>query len=892
MSDISSESGVLALSPLKVPGSTPGVKSEDPKVIDPVGVPLVLTAGRHLKVVADPPFPAADSLELHHNGVRITVPFTVDPDTKRTTFEVPRARLREGANSFHYLARRLSGNDDTSPTQWTLYSLNLPGGDDPINDDKDIHEGLGIDLPEDVKQNGVDLEEAERGVPLTVSYAFAKLHDVVTVDCNGFPFKYTVTKDDLGGAFDILLSKAAFVGGGNSPGFKIFYTVNDQLGNDTQNSLPSPALSIKVDLTPKVELAPAPFVPALVGNVIYPNKHTTGFVVRVDWAKGFKPGDKAKLVVRGGAVGAGTPVFTFVAFNANYRANFQLTPAFILANAGLSVVFTWVLLSGGKETESQPLTLTIDSVNVTDPNFPTPEIVEAYGTNTVDLRAFTGDAHIVCASWPFIGAGQKIWLHVLGTGKDGNSKTVAIAVGKTLTSTEIQNGLDYVLPRKELELFEPGKELRVRLRVDFHPNENANTIKTFTLKRYTLVTAGMKATLEFLNAPYRIAPMGRLTDILLKLVDENGEFIKEKSVWVTLPTTFNYADGTTGKREFKTDLFGKLKVRGVRGSDVPNSTYTIKAEYDGKAVTAKLDITHRGKVGVLDVGFTPDSPSLSWLFGRVSISPDGTKILVNKPDSGNGLLAVIDAATLQVVGERMEKLNAYNFDVGPDSDQVFTSSLFSYSRLVIDLSSGEQTQIRIARHNSGSCVFNLEGTHAYVISFDGMAKTDIALKRDAALQLPGGDLLVLAPDGKHIFTFHTYFYDRKFVSISTSNDSVVKRVVPTWDARSLVISPDGKRIYADDLSNQKIRIIDSQTLLVTDSVDVNNPGELALSPDGRLLFFASEGATVKALDTVSLKVVKTFAVAGDPCSLVVSPDSSRLYVAYKNKSIVTAIQVE
>jgi DNA-binding beta-propeller fold protein YncE len=895
MTDISRESGLLALSPLKIPGSKPGVKSEDPKVLDPVGVPLVLTAGRHLKVVADPPYPEADSLELHHNGVRITVPFTVDPNTQRTTFEVPRARLREGAHAFHYVTKRFSDNDETSPTQWVLYNESLPGGDDPINDGKDVHEGLGIKLPEYVIQNGVDLVTAGPGVPLAVTYANIRLHDVVIVTArngdNYFEYEYTVVQKDLvGGAFNILLPIAFFMGAGNGNAVGISYTVYDQLENPTQNSLPSPSLSIKVDLTPKVELPTAPFVPGLEGKVIIPIKYTTGFVVRVDWAKGFKPGDKAKLVVKGGAAGAGTPVFTFVALNSNFRANFQLTTAFILANAGREVVFTWILLSGGVETESEPLTLTIESVNVTDPNFPKPEIVEAYGTNAVDLRAFTDDAHIVCAPWPLIGLLQKIWVHVLGTGKDGNPKTVAIAVGKTLTPEQVQKGLEYVLLRKDLELFAPGKELRVRLQVDFYPNEVDGTKKTFTLARYTLVTAGMKATLEFLNAPYRIAPMGHLTGIKLKLVDENGEFIKEKSVYVTIPSNFKYPDGTTGRREFKTGLFGVLEILGVTGADAPGTTYIIKAEYDGNVVTAKLDVTSRGKTGEMDFGFTTNGIAPAWQFGSVAISPDGTKILVSKPHPSNGFLAVIDAATLQMVGARIENLGMNYFAIAPDSDQVFMSSSYGYYHSAMSLSSGEQARIETTGFNSGECVFNLEGTHAYTLFTHGMTKTDIALKRDKSTGLPEANLIVMAPDGKTIFTFRTY--GSELFSISTSSDSLIKRAKLPWHAHSLAISPDGKHIYANDYNAQKIMVIDSTSLLVIHTVDVIQPGVITLSPDGRLLYFSSEGSKVKALDTVNRKEVKTFVVAGDPCSLTLSLDSSRLLVVYKNKSIITVIQVE
>jgi DNA-binding beta-propeller fold protein YncE len=888
MTDISRESGILALSPLKIPGSKPGVKSEDPKVLDPVGVPLVLTAGRHLKVVADPPYPEADSLELHHNGVRITVPFTVDPNTQRTTFEVPRARLREGAHAFHYVTKRFSDNDKTSPTQWVLYNESLPGGDDPINDGKDIHEGLGIKLPEYVIQNGVDLVTAGPGVPLAVTYANIRLHDVVIVTArngdNYFEYEYTVVQKDLvGGAFNILLPIAFFMGAGNGNAVGISYTVYDQLENPTQNSLPSPSLSIKVDLTPKVELPTAPFVPGLEGKVIIPIKYTTGFVVRVDWAKGFKPGDKAKLVVKGGAAGAGTPVFTFVALNSNFRANFQLTTAFILANAGREVVFTWILLSGGVETESEPLTLTIESVNVTDPNFPKPEIVEAYGTNAVDLRAFTGDAHIVCEPWPFIGAGQKLWLHVLGTGKDGNPKTVVIeGTGKTLTPAQIQNGLAYAVLRKDLELFEPGKELRVRLRVDFSPNENANTIKTFTLARYTLVTAGMKATLEFLNAPYSIAPLGRLTDLLLKLVNEFGEFIKEASVFVIIPNAFTYADGTTGRREFKTNNFGESLIPDVMGPDVPSATYTISAEYDGKVVSAKLNVTARGKVGELDIGSRKND---------IAFTPDGTRILALK-DGVPGDLLIIDAQSLTVVGT-VSKVSGHAITVSNNSSRAFLGSAYSYTMPVINLLNQELEADISAQVATGEGISTPDGKFGYFIGSSIVLIDMVRLRLEKHLPFSGGwnNYLRRSPNGQYLFVCE---HGRKsIVMFGLASNSEIKRSAAFSRAPSgFAISAKGDRLYVSFSEDNWVKVFDANSLLEISLIDVIQPREIITTANGRLLFCGCDDGKIRAINTVTHKLEKIFDVSGKPQHLLLSPDDARLYVGYSDKTIMTVIQVE
>ncbi|EJM12908.1 hypothetical protein PMI21_04464 [Pseudomonas sp. GM18] len=407
------------------------------------------------------------------------------------------------------------------------------------------------------------------------------------------------------------------------------------------------------------------------------------------------------------------------------------------------------------------------------------------------------------------------------------------------------------------------------------------------MKRYTLVTAGMKATLEFLNTPYRVAPLGRLTDIELKLVNENGDFIKEAKVYLTIPNNFKYADGSTGRREFKTSLFGELKVGGVTGPDAPSTAYTIKAEYDGKAVNAKLNVTARGKVGDLEVGFI-SSP--------IAVSPDGTKICAMNASNTNGRLVMFDTASFQA-GTTVEMLNGNNFSVAPDSNHVVISGSYSYALTNINLATGEQDSIRVSSYNHGACAWDVEGRHVYVVHGVGLTKVDTITKREKRIFEMGSsyvDTPVLrSVDGRRVFIFVSNFSNSSLIrSFDTSADALIRTSASFSSVSGFALSPDGIHIYTSFNADRKIKVFDSVSLSEIRSVDASKPGALAMSPDGRLLFFASEEMKVSAMDTVSLQVVKTFNVAGDPKSLALSPCGSRLYVAYKAKTFITVIQVE
>lgn len=998
MNDISSTAATLALSPPLILGSVSDVKSEDPNAGVPlVGAPLRLTEKGFLQVVVDPSFPPAEALRLYHNDKRIDAPSEVDAQG-RTRFRVSRVLLREGVQAFHYEAERVGGNSEVSPKLWVLYSLNRPGGRDPFGGN-DYQDNLKIDMPEAIKKLGVGPEEAAQGIPLTVSYPFAKLHDVVEINCNGYRFTYTVTQNDLGGSFDIPIPEKAFNEGGSSENFLISYTVWDQLENYTQDGLPSIALSIVVDLQPKemdrpdliedmagaedevssidrsslkdfllarvhvrtplwkkgdsvrltytcvpaegapvtrtladvlvnrvpdflelkipaalviaaawlivsyslvrggVVLAssyatksevvgggsselPLPFVPGLVGNNIVPTKYPDGFTVRVDLATGWKVGDKAKLVVTGGASGAGTPVFGFIQFNANQRANFKFSREFILANANLEVKFTWVLLRDGKETESQPLNLTVERINAEDPNFPSAEIPQSNGTDVVDLRLFDGDARVVCAQWPFIRVGQAYWLQIDGTDLEGNRRTYIITDGARLTQVQVEKGLDHVLPRNELILFKPGYQLTVHLRVDLYPNENADTIVTFLLTHYTLVTAGMYDTLEFLNGPYRVAPAGRLTNIELRAVNKNGDYIDGATVYITIPSGFKYKDGVVGRRAFKTDAVGKISISGVTAPDAPATHYTIQAELEGKIFTSKLHITARGKVGELNV---------SGAISDLVLSPDGTRVYAL---CGVSDFSTVDSETLTAVGSAVKDVRGHFVAITPDSSRAIVSSAYGNNTIAINVLSSEKIASISSRFTMGQGVFGLDGHYGYFGSNLGFTVVDaVHLREEKNLYIYAfswNNFVRRNFNGQRVFICQQY---HKVISIyDVTSHQVVKTSTPFSS------EPGGfdiaGHLYVCFPSENKVRSFNEDLNEVRMYEVGNKPGVIVLASDGGLAFYGSlTDKKVRVFSPISGLEVSVYDVRGVPACLALSPDNKRLFVGYKDTAKLTVIQV-
>lgn len=146
--------------------------------------------------------------------------------------------------------------------------------------------------------------------------------------------------------------------------------------------------------------------------------------------------------------------------------------------------------------------------------------------------------------------------------------------------------------------------------------------------------------------------------------------------------------------------------------------------------------------------------------------------------------------------------------------------------------------------------------------------------------LQGTRQLVMHPDG-------TRLYCNNFGALSVIDvnaKSVVAMIPAAW-AGQVAIHPDGSTVYlasgGDSNGNldPRIVLIDAETNAVTGTIKVDDVYYLAVSPDGTRLYFAGySGDVVSVVDLASHTVVKTIAVGGPIEELVVSPDSSRIYV--------------
>ena len=124
------------------------------------------------------------------------------------------------------------------------------------------------------------------------------------------------------------------------------------------------------------------------------------------------------------------------------------------------------------------------------------------------------------------------------------------------------------------------------------------------------------------------------------------------------------------------------------------------------------------------------------------------------------------------------------------------------------------------------------------------------------------------------------FGDNAVAVIDTASNQVAKTIPIPTGPHGLVITPDGKWVYASSDGDSVVSVIDTATDEVTASIDVGStPHGLAITPDGTRVLVASFGTDqVEAIDTGSNQVVWRVPVA-QPHNLAITADGQTAYAA-------------
>ena len=124
------------------------------------------------------------------------------------------------------------------------------------------------------------------------------------------------------------------------------------------------------------------------------------------------------------------------------------------------------------------------------------------------------------------------------------------------------------------------------------------------------------------------------------------------------------------------------------------------------------------------------------------------------------------------------------------------------------------------------------------------------------------------------------FKDSAIAVLDTASNKVVKTIPVPAGPHGLVVTPDGRWVYASSDGDSVVSVIDTRSDELTASIEVGpTPHGLAITPDGSRVLVAGFGTnSVEAIDTSTNAVAWQVAVP-QPHNIAITPDGQTAYAA-------------
>src|SRR5262249_30193928 len=151
--------------------------------------------------------------------------------------------------------------------------------------------------------------------------------------------------------------------------------------------------------------------------------------------------------------------------------------------------------------------------------------------------------------------------------------------------------------------------------------------------------------------------------------------------------------------------------------------------------------------------------------------------------------------------------------------------------------------------NPAAVAVSPDGKKAYIANVDSNTVSVLDLSSNSiAVSIPvplfSGASMVMSPDGARLYVAAPQTINSSAITvISTGTSSVVGSIAGDFSASAvpaIIFSSDGTRAYATELSS--IMAIDVASSRVTGRVKLNGPRRIALSADGRRAYATSSAA--------------------------------------------------
>ena len=301
-------------------------------------------------------------------------------------------------------------------------------------------------------------------------------------------------------------------------------------------------------------------------------------------------------------------------------------------------------------------------------------------------------------------------------------------------------------------------------------------------------------------------------------------------------------------------------------------------------------------------------------------TPSPALLVLEKPD---GALAIVDPATLKVVGRVPVGKDPHEMETSPDGKTAYISN---YGGL--DSTFNTITVVDVAAHKPLAPISLGALRSPHGLAFAGgkvyfTAETSKVFGRyDPATQAidwvlgTGQDrthMVIVSRDGQRVFTSN----------VSSGTVSIIEQVTPpappgmapggprkTWEVTNVPsgrgsegfdLSPDEKTIWAANAQDGTVTVIDvaSKKAVATFPVAVHG-NRLKFTLDGKRALisgapaggFGAAGANFEVIDVASRKEIKQLNMGGGSGGTLLTPDGARAFVAVAGKNKICVVDLK
>ena len=126
--------------------------------------------------------------------------------------------------------------------------------------------------------------------------------------------------------------------------------------------------------------------------------------------------------------------------------------------------------------------------------------------------------------------------------------------------------------------------------------------------------------------------------------------------------------------------------------------------------------------------------------------------------------------------------------------------------------------------------------------------------------------------------------------IDTATLKLLRVIHGVANPEQIAISPDGKMLYLPNEDAGTVQIVGPDGTLHGSAPVGAEPEGVAVSPDGKLVYVSAEGGgAVAAIDTATNKLIKSISVGDRPRSIAFSHDGKHAYVAVEQSAQLVVI---